>query len=449
MANWAADWLLSNPDLAGLPLTRHRHGITAALNARERVSHFVGSPAHWQDTNGIWQPLDTALQLIGTEYGAPGLSTRIALNGAVRIDGQNHSHRSTRIGLLTPATMTFASYRTIPNGRVDGDRIIAENGIWSRILTLTENGLREEIVISELPSIPGVRLGDWLVLETRISGSTFPDGWLDDFATSGMHFPAPSARDANHNRADCRRYAKTTGGVQYIYTGIPIAWLADAFYPVTIDPDYAATTADGYVYGNNATYATARSTSSGRDITDVEMCLGQITGYYVDRAFLKFTTSDIPDTDVISQVNLKLVTVRDFSTTDFDVQIVKHDWSAQDPIATANREAAFDGCLAGTADSSIWRNTLSMSTNTQYTSGNLATDWPSKTGSTYYSLRSSLDYAGTAPTGDGFIWLGTQDNTTAGYRPLLAVTHAAAAGQAMLTRARLIDSALLQGRLVR
>lgn len=433
MANWAADWLERNPDLAGRTLTRHRHGITAQINARERVSHFVGSPAHWQDTNGVWQPLDTALQLIGTEYGAPGLATRIGLDGAVRIAGQSHSHRSTRVGIFTPATKSFAAHRTIPNGQVDGDRIVAENGIWSRILTITENGLREEIAIAEQPSIPGVKLSDWLVLETAVQGSSFPDGWLDEFQTSGVHFPLPHAHDANGDQADCKRYARAVGGVQYIYTGVPVSWLATAVYPVTIDPDYAADSADGWVRGYDLTYAIARSTYQYFTSNDATNLCGQSfngTNYSCNRLFLLFDTSAISDGDIISQVNLKLVATNDSSTTDFDVQIVDQNWSSQNPLASGNADAAYDGCLAGTEDANIWRNTNSMSINTVYTSGNLNVSWVSKTANTYYSLRSSRDYAGNAPAGGSAenISIALQNHATSGYRPLLAVTHAAAAG---------------------
>jgi hypothetical protein len=452
MANWAADFLERNPDLAGKALTRHRHGITAALNATERITHFVGSPAHYQDGNGAWQPLDTALQLIGTEYGAPGLATRIGLDGAVRIAGKSHGHRSTRVGILTPATMSFVGYRTIPNGHVSGNQIIAENGIWRRVLTLTEKGLREEIVIAEKPSIPGVKLSDWLVLETAITGSSFPDGWLSEFETSEMRFPPPHAHDSRvgpGSRAECKRYARTIGATQFLYTGVPVSWLADAVYPVTIDPDFAAGSADSWLYGIDGTYATARSTCAGY-FNEAESCgVGQATGFQVYRGLFVFSTSAIPDTDVISQVNLKATCITDLSDTDFNVIIVKQDWSAQNPVGAANQEAAFDNCLSAAADDNIWRGTSGIAENTQYTSGNLATAWPSKTGNTYYGLRSSRDAAGTTPTGDEYISVGMQDNTTAGYRPLLAITHAAPAGQAMLTRPGRLSSALLQGRLIR
>lgn len=216
------------------------------------------------------------------------------------------------------------------------------------------------------------------------------------------------------------------------WAGLPLT-LARA--GAVLDPDYAADAADGRVNGQNAAYATARSTAAAFDVTAETMAVGQrVPGdYYVYRAFAKFDTSAIPDTDVISQVNLKLVCTIDSSTTDFDIQIAKYDWSAVDPITALNMEAAYDGCLAATLDDNIWRNTSGMSINTQYTSGNLATDWVSKTGATYYGIRSKEDTNNSAPAGNEFVALASQDNATAGYRPLLAVVHAGV-GQPMMAR---------------
>lgn len=201
-------------------------------------------------------------------------------------------------------------------------------------------------------------------------------------------------------------------------------WLSDPQrqYPVVIDPDFAGDAADGEVQGANADINTARATSTGSNLTSVNTGVGQYMAYTIMRSYLKFDTSAIGAGSTITQVNLKLVCVSDGSATDFDVQIVKQDWSAQDPIVFGTREAAYDGSLAGTADANIWRNTSGMSINTQYTSGNLATDWPSKIGNTYYSLRSSRDKAGTTPTGNEYIYLAATENATAAYRPVLVVT---------------------------
>jgi hypothetical protein len=103
--------------------------------------------------------------------------------------------------------------------------------------------------------------------------------------------------------------------------------------------------------------------------------------------------------------------------------IVKQNWSAQDPIVTGNREAAFDGCLTADLDAAIWRNTAGIDTTTPYTSGNLSTAWVSKTGATYYSLISARDRAGTAPTGAEYVSICFAEQETEAYRPVLTVAY--------------------------
>lgn len=220
---------------------------------------------------------------------------------------------------------------------------------------------------------------------------------------------------------------RIVGGEQ---SGNVFALTLDMTYPVVIDPDYSGVTGDGNVYSQGAysNYSSARSTSNTVNTVQTYMIVGQAlpsTLYAIYRGFLKFDTAGIPDADTITQANIKLVTTVDSSATDFNVVIQKHDWSAQDPLAAGTREAAYDGCLAATADDNIWRNTSGMSVNTQYTSGDLSTAWISKTTYTYYGLISSRDVSATAPSGSEYIQIASQDNATSGYRPVLTVTHAA------------------------
>jgi hypothetical protein len=427
MANWVADFLLRNPDKAALPIAmRAKHSIHFRRPDGQIEAHFTGAPQHYLDTDGLWKPLDTKLIAIGSEYGAPGLRTRLSRNGLVRIEGGIYSHRSTRIGILNPTTKVFSAIKTIPNGAISGDQIIAESGVWKRVLTMTETGLREEIVISALPTGIGAGSGDWLVLETVVSGMSFADGWLDEFSTAGFKFPPPHAFDANRNDAPCKRYARAVSGVQYLYTGIPVSWLASAAYPVTVDPDYLDSTGDGHIWGMDPVYATARSTAYAFRTDLSRGYVGRyISGsyYYIYRYFLKFDTSTIGADKTVTQVNQRAVVWSNSSTTDFDVQIVKQDWSVQDPIAAGNQEAAYDNCLAGTADENIWINTNGISVNVQYASGNLNTGWVNKVGSTYYSWRSSRDYNNDALTGLEYIYIYTQNHATVAYRPVLTVLY--------------------------
>ena len=191
--------------------------------------------------------------------------------------------------------------------------------------------------------------------------------------------------------------------------------------------DFPVHANDVHIYSQNTTYAVARSTSLGYS-NDPNLDVGQWKNglnFLCLRPFLAFNTSATPDDATITQVNLKLVCIVDNSDTDFDVQIIKQDWSAWfgDLANATKREAAWDACLAGTADASIWRNTSGMSINTAYTSGNLATDWVNKTGYTYYSLLSSRDKGANEPSGKEYISIASGNNTTEAYRPVLTVTY--------------------------
>ncbi len=220
-------------------------------------------------------------------------------------------------------------------------------------------------------------------------------------------------------------------GQEFLFSGDVSAfdvWLAKAVYPIVIDPDFTESTNDGFIRGQDTSYAIARSTSGYFDIAGTTIRVGQLfssPNYSVWRGFLKFDTSAIGAGSVVNQVNLNLVATNDNSSTDFDVQIVKQVWSAQDPLTSGNKETAYDNCLSGTLDSSIWRNTSGMSLNTQYVSGNLDNSWINKVGNTYYSLRSSRDYSNTTPTGGEDIQIASQDNSTVAYRPTLTVVYSA------------------------
>jgi len=190
---------------------------------------------------------------------------------------------------------------------------------------------------------------------------------------------------------------------------------------------------DCIVYGSNANFGTARSDSTDIGGTGETLSVGMYkTGgaiYFINRPFLKFNTTKIPASSVIKSVKMRLTCINDYSDIrNFDVQIVEQDWSSQDPIAAGNREAAYDGCLAGST-AVVWRNTSGMSVNTPYESPALTPGYLKFLGDTYYSLRSQYDYSNSAPgTGNERIDIGSQGNATAAYRPILVVDFEPLAG---------------------
>ena len=383
MSNWIADFLTLNPSCSSLPVCKQdRFSIHFQRPDGLIEAHFTSMPMHFQDIDGLWKPLDTKLlPMSGGFYGAPGLDYVFHPDGRVKIGDFQH-----QVELPNKAV-----------GKVDGDKIIRDFPGGQHIMFAMENGYREEIVLTKPMSCKSLVPKQTGELSTRF-------------------FQHPML-------------AVDIIGQEFVYLGDPSsfdAWLEKAFYPVILDPDFTESTNDGYVRGRDADYSTARNTSQAFDASFTYFRLGQqflSTLYYLWRDYLKFDTSSIGAGTTIAQVNLSLVCVTDASDTDFDVQIVKQDWSAQDPLVTGNREAAYDNSLAGTADASIWRNTSAMSINTQYSSGNLDISWVSKTGNTYYSLRSSRDYDNTSPAALEYIDIGSQENATAGYRPVLTVLY--------------------------
>lgn len=427
MSNWVADFLEHNPETSILPIVkRAKYSIHFARPDGRIESYFTGAPQHYLDSDGEWKPIDTKLITMGSEYGAPGLNVRIKKDGTVKLLNEKYGHRTKSVGVFSVEKQEFKKIKSFPAGKSDGNKLISEVNSLCKEIQLTETGLREELIISEFPSeISGTKENSYLVLETLVSGVTFANGKLDNFRLGKINFPIPKGRDIDGNIAPCKRFAKTIENKQYLYTGVPISWLKTAKYPITIDPDFSDTDADGWLGGTSMTYSTARGTVYDLDDTSNIIYIGQnysAFAYYVYRGYLKFDTSSIPAENNVSQVNLKLVCTVDQSATDFDVQVVKQTWT--DPLIDGYA-VSYTGCRDGTADSNIWRNTNGMSINTQYTSGNLSVAWITKGGYTKYSLRSSRDYSATAPSGKEYINIAANEHATTSYRPILTILHEA------------------------
>lgn len=380
MANWAK---LQEDTIGKQVVKRAQHGIHFDNGDGQVLAHFSGKPCHYLD-GGIYKPIVTKL-LLGADgfYGCPHSPVKVHRDGHVKVDG-----------------IDYAQYTELPSaqtGLVDGDKIVRPFSFGEQRLWITETGFKSEILLNRIPTLTEARK---LV---PVEAGILPKEYAKSLTT---------AADAN--------------GKVHTFTTLTAfrTWLASAAFPVVIDPDFAAGTNDGYISGINGSgnYAEARSTG-GDDYSfvGVGMLVGQrlinVDDIYVIRSFVLFDTSSIDDAATITQANLKLVITLDNSTTDFDVQIVKQDWSS------GTNDQKFDACLSGTADDNIWRNTSGISHNTQYASGNLSTAWISKTGTTYYSLRSSRDVDATEPTGDEFVTFATANHATESYRPILSVTY--------------------------
>jgi len=439
MANWVRDLLADNPKLQAMPVhKRTRHGLHFRNPNGSITAYIEGAPAHYQDAKGEWQPIDTALKHYADrdEYGADGLDIRVTAGGAIRktehLDAAKTllETQTVNIGTFNERTARFTSPAALANSAILDNVFARTVGDYKHETILTETGYREVLTIAARPAIHNANL--WLMMDTIIPGLDIPDGWIEaDIKIGDGWLRLPTAYQADSRIAgDARHYAKKVDGVQHIYTGVNSLWLWDAKYPVIIDPDYTGSTDDGVVHAYGANYAASRATSSYASITDTTIPVGMehySTYWNVFRAGLKFDTSGIGSGQVVTQVNLKLQTTASGLSYNFDVQINKQNWAAQEPLTNATkREQFWDGVLAATEDDSLFGNTATVGSNGSHTSGNLDTSWVEMEGVTYYSLINGHDYDNTAPTGYEWIYIATANNATSAYRPVLIVTYEAA-----------------------
>ncbi|MBT3390355.1 MAG: hypothetical protein HN413_08075 [Chloroflexi bacterium] len=432
MSSWTDDFLAKSDDSRRQIVRRARHGLHFDLGRGRVRAHFTGAPCHYRDSDGLWKPISTRLQLDSStgKYGAPGIATRFDLDGTIM--ALRHSQRNTRIGIYRPRQEKFTPLIVLPSGVVANNTMIRETRLFSEHTFLKEDGIKQNIVVNSVPAGFGQAIsGDILCVETLIDYD-LPDGLVSELPRFAEYvFPEPHSYDDSGRRLKTLRYAKKVGVSQYIYTGVLVIDIELAKFPLTIDPDFSGDTADGYIEGISSSWSTARGTASSHGTSDAANGVGAYsysTTFHILRQFCKFDTSSIPDGDTITQVNLKLTCEAvQVTGNNLDVQIVKQDWSSQDPIASGNREAAYDNCLSGTLDDAIWQNTSGLVAGTQYVSGNLNTGWVSKTGNTYYSLRSSLDYDNDPPPASPntfeFMTIRSSDHATPGDRPILTVEY--------------------------
>lgn len=382
MGAWITDFI-EQTDLNKYPVALRTEGGIGFQVGRDVVSNFVGHPVHYVENRELkpitldWIPSTGEFE--GSWYGW---------------DGENVTYCG--YVLFKPQSVTFNGVARSLNFFRSGNRLISDvAGVGTYEIIVSEAGCRELLTIPD-------------PIEGELSFQVLQAPGWDEYL-----------------------YIQPRKMLGYEQSGDVYQLTLDMNYPVVIDPDYSSVSADGDVNSQNADYATARSNANGSSMIAATFRVGQGTGggFTIYRSLLKFDTAGIPDTDTISQVVCKLVATINNSTTDFNVIIQKYNWSALDPVGVGNRDTAYDGVLAATSDTNIWRNTSGMSINTQYSSGDLDTAWVSKTTYTYYGLISSRDLSNTPPTTSEFLNIGAQENTTSGYRPVLTVTHAAGASR--------------------
>jgi len=203
------------------------------------------------------------------------------------------------------------------------------------------------------------------------------------------------------------------------------------------------TTNDGHIYGQSTDYATARGTASIFSTTSAYILVGQqISGdiYSVYNDYLKFPSSDISSSiyDRTAYARLGLTIYNSLgigfegTTSNFDVDIIKQDWSAHDPLTSTDIEIPYNECLTSTKDVTWHEFTSSTAAaDTTFYSPPLDLDWISPTTDNYYSLRLNRVKDANEPSGYERVVLCSSESTDASYRPALQFIYLDPSGDAI------------------
>ena len=154
-----------------------------------------------------------------------------------------------------------------------------------------------------------------------------------------------------------------------------------------------STTSDGYIQYDNASYAITRNNATGTvwDASDsIGVGQGQSGGtYFIQRAYLFFDTSAIPDGATITGATIYLYGQADNSTNDFDITLLNGmPTYPHDPLATGDYAQATYGLTAGgTLTTAGW----GVGSYNELDLDATGLGWINKTGTSKFMLRSSRD----------------------------------------------------------
>lgn len=419
MANWVEDFLEQNPAAAARKIARRtRRGIHFAGDGRQRTAFISGAPVHFFDrARREWREIDTELRQDGAGMlGGAGVQIRMNLDGEARLEGHGYRQRAARVGVY--ADGEFMEYVRLGRGRVHGDRVVRESGTLRYESILLPNGLREELTLEDYPAKLDGAAGALLAIESLLPGRRFIDGILGEEQIGDFHFRQGWAHAADGARVPVMRWAVKRGGLQRVYSGVPLAWLQGASYPVVIDPDFSGDSADAMIEGPNT--STSSVVSNGTYLVAVG---GRTynSAPHIWRSYFKFDTSTIGASSIVDQVNLRMMPENINAYVSWIIYVRRFNWGAYDPLSNTNRESAWDGLYAGPNDGSLA--SQSDSPGTHVTSANLSTSWVNKSGATYYGLWNNQEgYPFPNNQGAQHVYY-TAESGTPSYRPLLIVEY--------------------------
>jgi hypothetical protein len=481
--SWVKDFLDKNPDYKNKEVVKKdKYSIHFKKDNGTIEAQFSGTPIHYQDESGNWQPIDT--QIVAStdpDYDLMNITNDFKTYFNTDAYGEKNNVKFQK-GDAWTTFRTVSSLKVKNTDKKDNKEIVEDDLTLDSIkpknqnekddrkgaknqeqlnkilypkvhqkgnkqidvnYTVKETRLQEEVILNEFMGFPEISqeltLNNTYVKQEGKKVNFYHKNtnellWFiqepfmyeqnnREVINTGLHYEI-NCNEQDKSIEQCNNLTLTK-----VFDEEGKAWLSDParVYPVVIDPDYTTNIVDGGIIGVDADYATARVTSSTLDPNFPYV--GQIdagAGYAIYRTYIKFDTSSIPDGASISQTNLNIAVSWVEVSDDFDVYVTKLDWSNQDPLDDTNRETVYDNALSADNDAFLL-NTVDVSQGSYYTSGNLDTTRVSKTASTYYGIRSANDKAGITPTGtDRLGFISASDAGAPFHHPYLTVIYAEA-----------------------
>lgn len=418
MTSWMETYFEQNADASRLPVVaRSRFSLHLRRGGRRRLALISGAPLHYYaPASRDWLPIDTNLKPLGDgRFGAPGLPFVLGLDGSVAMEGHPYRHRTWRVGVFTGGK--FVELQRLGEARLHGDRLVRETLNLKHETILLPRGLREELTLLEPLNLKAAKV-EFFVMESLLLAGSLPHGHAVDQVPEGARHMPGWAQDAQGNRIPLLRWISGDG--RRLYSGVPADWLAAATYPVVIDPDIDITgdIADGYIEGSSVTTSTTFD-SGGVNISVGGRNVGGAPKVW--RGYVKFNTSSLGPAAIVERANLQMYPTLINNYVAWTIYVRQYDWSANDPMATGTREAAWDGLLA-TANSGV----LATSTDpagTPITSQDLPTSWVQIEGNTYYGLWCNQEGYSYPSNQGGQHQYSSANHTTPSQRPLLMIEY--------------------------
>lgn len=207
-----------------------------------RTAEISVAPVHYKDENDVWQDIDTTIGAAAKAgFGHSVIKNRFKTHLAASANGWQEVE-------LDDVTFSFAAKSGVGRGSVDGSTITYADA-WPDVdlkYQVLPSGLKEDIILKEQPEVSEFR---FTVNPGGLKPVTAGRGidFVDSNGVAHVTIPGPFMSDANGEFSEAVEAAweELPDGTVELVLQPDEAWLAQASYPVVIDPSVTIYSSDG------------------------------------------------------------------------------------------------------------------------------------------------------------------------------------------------------------